>query len=263
MDDRRISRGWVSYRSRLCAAGLIALVLPSLLYAQSTATDKLAELERRFEALADEVRPSVVSIRVDRRDGSAGWQRFYTGYGTGFVLTADGLILTNEHVIEGSSSITVVLFNGSQYDARVIGADPRRDLAVLKVEADRLKPIEFGHHRDVKQGQFAIAFGNPFGTAKRDGRLAMSFGIVSSLGKNLDRWLNTTESQERYYGNLIQTLMPIHPGNSGGPLLDKEGRVIGIIVAVGNEVDEVFGFAIPITNLTRDVIDTLMRGERV
>lgn len=253
----------MTFLSSAYCALIAGLFLPGLVYGQSPGTDELEKLERRFEALADEVRPSVVSIRVDRRDGSTGWQRYYTGYGTGFVLTADGLILTNEHVTEGASSITVVLFNGSQYDARVVSADPRRDLAVLKVAAEQLKPVEFGHHDDVKQGQFAIAFGNPFGTAKRDGRLAMSFGIVSSLGKDLSHRLDDTDDQDRYYGNLIQTLMPIHPGNSGGPLFDKQGRIIGIIVAVGSEVDHVFGFAIPITDHTRDIINTLMRGERV
>jgi len=139
--------------------------------------------------------------------------------GSGFVVSGDGRIVTNEHVVEGASSITVKLWNGKTYTARVVESDPSLDLAVLKVDApdSALQPLTLADSRDVQVGDAVVAIGSPFGLSE-----TVTSGIVSAVHRQI------TATNGATITNAIQTDAAINHGNSGGPLLNAEGRVIGV-----------------------------------
>lgn len=181
--------------------------------------------------------------------------------GSGCILSADGQILTNEHVIRDTRLIQVMLWDGRELEAKVIGSDPRNDLAVLKVEAKDLPAVDLGDLRDVKPGQFVIAMGNPLGLAA-DGQAAVSFGIVSAVGRHIP---DIDRNVDRYYGNLILSTAPISIGNSGGPLFNLKGQVIGIntIVSASNAGGAQLAFAIPVHEWTRSIIAQIRLGKKI
>jgi len=173
------------------------------------------------------------------------------GLGSGVVVTKDGYILTNNHVVEGADEVKVALNSGkAEYEARVIGRDPKTDLAVLKVEADDLPVAVLGDSEYIEVGDVVLAIGNPFGIGQ-----TVTMGIISATGRatlGLD------------YEDFIQTDAAINPGNSGGALVDAQGRLIGINTAIlsrsgGNQG---IGFAVPV-NLARTVMEGLIRDGRV
>ena len=237
----------------------------------------LRELEHAFTQLADRVRASAVSIRTyalgpfigSRRDGPAGEHvRWLRSYGTGAVIRGDGQILTSAHVIEGADVIVLTLHDGREFDARLLRADQRSDLAVLEIDAQGLQPVRFSDLARVRQGQWCFVVGNPFGLSSMDGRAALTYGLVSALDRDLSSELNTEArslADQRDYGSLLQTSAAINPGNSGGPLFNLDGEVIGVVTAIESRsgVTEGVGFAIPISRETRRVIELLSRGEEV
>lgn len=170
--------------------------------------------------------------------------------GSGFIWAADGTIVTNAHVIEGASTITVNLYDQRQLKARVIGVDPDSDLAVLKVDASRLPTLPIGSSSDLLIGETVIAVGNPFGLSG-----SVTTGVVSATGRSVP-----SEQEERTYTDFIQTDASINPGNSGGPLLNIEGRVIGINVAIYAQAQNI-GFAIPVDRAKKIVEDLRRYGE--
>ncbi len=247
---------------------------PAARPAERLSIDDMVDLEATFTRIVERVGPSVVAIRVTRPlrstiggDESAeiinqGLDQPVESAGSGVVVRGDGMILTNEHVIMEAESIRVRLSDGREFEASVVGRDARSDLAVIRIPAQGLRPAELGDLRTVRRGQWAIAMGNPFGLA-RDGQASVSIGHVSATGRALQRELDPT--QQRYYGNLIQTTADINPGNSGGPLLNLNGQVIGINTAIqtrggGNEG---VGFAVPVSERTRAIIDALLVGRQV
>ncbi|MGB9668094.1 MAG: DegQ family serine endoprotease [Thermosulfidibacteraceae bacterium] len=162
--------------------------------------------------------------------------------GSGFIISPDGYIVTNNHVIEKATEIKVILIDGSEYDAKLIGADKNTDVALIKINPDKKLPIvELGDSDKLKIGEWVIAIGNPFGLS-----YTVTAGIVSGKG----RFLN-----EGPYDNFIQTDAAINPGNSGGPLVNMEGKVVGINTAIIPYAQGI-GFAIPI-NLAKFVIEQL------
>ncbi|MCP3903172.1 MAG: Do family serine endopeptidase [Planctomycetes bacterium] len=170
------------------------------------------------------------------------------GQGTGFVLRADGHIVTNHHVVKDAEDVKVRLAGGREYDATVVGADAETDLAVLRVEADDLVPVRLGDSDRVEAGQWVIAVGSPFGLEQ-----TVTAGIVSATGRS-DMGLATFE-------DFIQTDAAINPGNSGGPLVDLRGEVIGVNTAITSRSGghNGIGFAIPseiVRNVTGAIIDT-------
>jgi len=171
--------------------------------------------------------------------------------GSGVIATADGYILTNNHVVQAADEIAVALADGRQYAARLVGADPESDLAVLKVEATGLPVITFGHADALKVGDVVLAIGNPFDVGQ-----TVTMGIVSALGRT-NLGINT-------YENFIQTDAAINQGNSGGALVDVSGNLVGINTAIfsrtGGSIG--IGFAIPAT-LVRQVMNDLIRTGRV
>jgi serine protease Do len=205
--------------------------------------------------------PAVVNIQTEavmrRRSidpffGFPSRDRVYRseGLGSGFIWAADGTIVTNAHVIEGASTITVNLYDRRQLVARVIGVDPDSDLAVLKVDAARLPTLPLGRSSDLLIGETVIAVGNPFGLSG-----TVTTGVVSATGRSVP-----AQEEGRTYTDFIQTDASINPGNSGGPLLNIEGRVIGINVAIYAQAQNI-GFAIPVDRARKIVEDLRLYGE--
>lgn len=253
----------VPIATRLLLAALVLCTMAAGVRAQSGIAD-LEAIEKAFVALAQQVTPSVVAISTKNNRGAGAGdrgERKTPMVGSGVVIDADGLILSNDHVVRSGDRIYVTLASGRHYRAKIVSHDERSDLAVISIKARGLVPADFGNLAEVRVGQFALAMGNPFGSAK-DGDPSLSYGIISALGKSLRE---LEEDDKRYYGNLIQTTADINPGNSGGPLFNIRGEVIGINTAIETRsgVSEGLGYAIPISGRTRRIIDTLAGGEQV
>jgi S1-C subfamily serine protease len=199
--------------------------------------------------LVERVRPAVVNVTTDTIDTSAFGQGGGRGVGTGFVVRADGVVVTNYHVVEGAQRITVITPEpeSERFDARVIGGDAAADLAVLKIEAQGLPTIPLGSSAELRLGQQVVAIGYALAL---EGGPTVTTGIVSALGRSID--VNdpacapeVCEDGVRTYSDIIQTDAAINPGNSGGPLLNLAGEVVGINSA-GAGAAENIGFAIAI-----------------
>ena len=209
--------------------------------------------------------PAVVSINTSTapaRDPRSNdpWFRFFfgdmgnepqTGLGSGVIVSPDGYILTNNHVVEGADEIDVTLSDSRRARARVVGTDPETDLAILKVELDKLPVIVLGNSDELAVGDIVLAIGNPFGVGQ-----TVTSGIVSALGRS-QLGINTFE-------NFIQTDAAINPGNSGGALVDVNGNLLGINTAIysrsGGSLG--IGFAIPVST-ARMVLDGIVRDGKV
>ena len=233
-----------------------------------------------FVTIADKVGPAVVKIVSERVDKVRGfgfedqmpfddfWQRFFgqprerqreqdvpsQAQGTGFFLSEDGYLLTNYHIVENAVDIVVTALNGEEYKAKVIGADPRSDVALLKVEAKGLPFAVLGDSGQLKVGEWVLAIGNPYGLEH-----TVTSGIVSAKGRQLGLGGNVPE-----YQDFIQTDAAINRGNSGGPLVNMKGEVVGITSNIfspsGGNIG--LGFAIP-SNLARKVVTQLKEKGRV
>ncbi len=185
-------------------------------------------------------------------DGGARKQRVQ-GLGSGFIISKDGYILTNDHVAGNASKIVVTLTNGEKYDAKIIGTDVVSDIALLKIDGNDFPYVTLGNSDDVIIGEWSIAFGNPFGLFDINDKPTVTVGVISNVGLNL-----RSEDQRRVYRNMIQTDAAINSGNSGGPLVNALGEVIGIntIIYTPNQGSIGLGFAIPI-NKVKDLLDEL------
>ena len=175
-------------------------------------------------------------------------ERTQKGLGSGVIVSEDGLIITNNHVIAGADEIKIRLYNGDEIQAELIGADPQTDIAVLKIDAKNLPAVALGNSDRAKVGSFVLAIGSPLSETLAH---TVSFGIVSARGRSLNG-LTT-------YGDYIQTDAAINPGNSGGALIDMDGKLIGINSAIASRSggNDGIGFAIPI-NLAKRIMDDLM-----
>jgi S1-C subfamily serine protease len=209
---------------------------------EAAAAQSLAPEDQQtaIEAVAAEADPSVVTITSQGTSNLSPFSVPSTGVGSGIILTAGGLILTNAHVVAGSSSLTVETSDGQQFDASVVTSDTAADLAIIKVTATGLKPATLGDSSKLAVGQLVIAIGSPLGTFTE----TVTSGIVSGLGRSIT--VRDAGTRQRVQlKNLIQTDAAINPGNSGGPLLDASGAVIGVNSATATTAEGI-GFAIPI-----------------
>ena len=193
-------------------------------------------------AIVAAARASVVTITTENAsiDRFSPFGGSSTGIGSGLIVTSDGAILTNRHVIENATSATVTLHDGSTYTASLIEASSTTDLALIKIEAKGLAAATIGSSADLQVGQTAVAIGSPLGTLTE----SVTKGIVSALGRTITV-TDELSGRPTTLTDLIQTDAAINPGNSGGPLLDASGRVIGIDTATSTSA-EGLGFAIPI-----------------
>jgi S1-C subfamily serine protease len=208
-----------------------------------------------FRAAAKKIMPAVVSI-----DKSEAWRDMWsdrvslvnTGTGSGVIISTDGHILTNNHVVEGAATITVRLSDGRSFEAKLIGTDPRTDLAVVKVEGTGLVPAELADSSKLEVGSWVMAAGNPLGYAN-----TLSVGVVSSLNRTLQAGRGGT-----LLVDAIQTDASINSGNSGGPLTNDQGQVVGVNTAIasptGGSVG--IGFAVPINRAKLVVADLIKFG---
>ena len=201
--------------------------------------------------------PSVVhitSLGVEQDMFSANVQQVARGTGTGFVWDNAGHIVTNFHVIQGANGVRVTLADQSTFDAKLVGAFPDRDLAVLRVEApkEKLPPIAVGTSRELQVGQRVYAIGNPFGLDQ-----SLTTGIVSALNREIESF------NQRTIRGVIQTDAAINPGNSGGPLLDSAGRLIGVNAQIASTsgASAGIGFAIPVDEVNR-IVPRLIKDGR-
>ena len=196
---------------------------------------------------------SAVSINCSATSTNIFGQQTQTASsGSGFIITEDGYVVTNYHVVSGASSVQVTLYNGDTYDATVIGGDSDYDVAVLKINAAGLQPVTLGESADVNVGDTVLAIGNPLGELT----FSMSQGIVSSC----DRAINVDGTPF----NMIQVDCSINPGNSGGPLVNLYGEVVGIVSAkyssYSSTTVEGLGFAIPISDVRSIITDIMENG---
>jgi serine protease Do len=236
----------------------------------------LEETSQAFEAIAEHVTPAVVAIEAEqlesrrtptRRNIPPGMEEFFrqfeqqdqgprSGTGSGFIVTADGYILTNNHVVANADRVTVTMLDNRRFQAKVIGRDPTTDVALIKVEAKDLPTVTLGDDRSARVGQWVVAIGNPLGLD-----FTVTAGIISAKGRSQ----LALPGREAYaIQDFIQTDAAINPGNSGGPLVNIRGEVVGINAAIASStgLNAGYGFAIPIT-LAKQVMDDLREHGRV
>jgi len=242
-------------------------------------TSLLSERENIITRTVAKISPSIVGINVtevrqvnnpffnpffndpffQQFFGDQSYSQEVKGLGSGFLISADGYILTNDHVAGNAKKITVTLTDGRHFDAKVIGTDKVSDVCLIKIEENKLPFLKLGNSSDIIIGEWSIALGNPFGLFDVNDKPTVTVGVISATNMNLE------PVEDRFYLNMIQTDAAINGGNSGGPLVNSLGDVIGmntIIYSTGSGRGSIgLGFAIPINKVKRIVDELKVKGE--
>ncbi len=250
------------------AALLAALAAPAA--AQQRAQRVAAERHSTISVAAARVAPSVVSVNVVGRERAVpsdffsqfmypgGYVQRVEGLGSGFLVSSDGLVITNQHVVAGADSIVVTLRDGRDFQARLLGEDARTDIAVVKIEGTGFPVAPTGRSADLAIGDWVVAIGNPYGYVLGNSEPSVTAGVVSALRRSV----LPSDDQAGLYVDMIQTDAAINPGNSGGPLINSDGEVVGvnsfILTQSGGNVG--LGFAIPIERALRIARDLRAYG---
>ncbi len=235
----------------------------------SQATD--ASRRTAIVTAAERVAPAVVSVNVVRRQRQQAndlWdffsvprdaERTVQGLGSGFLMPPGGLVITNQHVVDGAEQIVVTTRDGNDYPARLLGEDPLTDIAVLRIDGADLPTVPIGSSRDLMIGEWVVAIGNPFGYLLGNSEPTVTAGVVSGVERNLI----PSGAQPGIYVGMIQTDAAINPGNSGGPLVNSLGEVVGVNSSIlsASGGSEGIGFAIPIERALRVARELSEHGE--
>src|SRR3954471_15118629 len=265
---RLLSMRWLLAVATIACQG--ASSAPSSAQSRAATTDAVSSSRQTAitQAVA-RVAPSVVTVQpqvieqvpadvYEQFFGGRSGQRTAAGLGSGFIVRADGAILTNAHVVAGATRISVAMKDGTTYPARLIGSDETNDLAVLKIDARNLPVAPLGSSSDLMIGEWTIAIGNPYGFLLANSEPSVTVGVVGGVGRNL-----AAQSEGAgVYVDMVQTDASINPGNSGGPLVNAAGEVIGVNSSIfspsGGSIG--LGFAIPINRARRVADDLLAHG---
>jgi serine protease Do len=241
-------------RLNLIPGGLSQIANPEGIAEAAQTDERLPDAEafdaysRTVAGVAERLGPSVAHLAVARRTRRGRRE----GGGSGVAITPDGYMLTSAHVVAGNAGLRASFSDGRELGAKVVGADPLSDLALVQAEANDLEPAGLGDADSLKVGQLVVAIGSPMGLAG-----TVTAGVVSALGRSLP---TSTGSAGRLVENVIQTDAALNPGNSGGALADGLGRVVGVNTAVAGIG---LGLAVPINEATRKIISALMSEGRV
>lgn len=254
---------------------LVLVILPgvSVVWAED-ALDVLRQTSRAFTEVAKKAVPAVVSVQTETsvitgsgqrrrsfeeeffelfgfgaRQRTPHQQKYIIGQGSGFIVSTDGYIMTNNHVVGNADKITVNLNDGRSFDAKIVGSDPRTDVAIIKIESENLPMVELGDSDRLEIGEWVIAVGNPFGLTA-----TVTVGVVSAKGRS-----GFGVIERGGYEDFIQTDAAINPGNSGGPLLDLDGKVVGINTFIYSQSGGYMGigFAVPV-NMAKSIKNQLL-----
>lgn len=266
--------------TRWIAAVLLAASLQQVLVADDLDRSRRTAITRAVERCS----PAVVGISVTEiREqvyrnpfgggfGDPFFERFFGprqyreqykvhGVGSGFLISDDGYVVTNDHVAGNASKVVVTLTNGEKYDAEVVGSDPVSDVALLKITGNNLPFLDLANSDDVLVGEWAIAFGNPFGLFDNNAKPTVTVGVISNVGVNFTQADHSGD--ERVYRGMLQTDAAISSGNSGGPLVNALGQVVGVNTVIYSTATDRrgsgsigIGFAIPI-NRVREIVERL------
>ena len=237
--------------------------------AQSTSVD--ASRRTAIVQAAGRVAPAVVNVSVITREEArpqSVWESFFMppggqrramGFGSGVIVRADGVILTNDHVVRNAEQIKVTLPDGRDFDAELVGTDQVADIAVLRIRGENLPVAPVGTAEGLLIGEWAVAIGNPFANYFSDAEPTVTAGVISAVGRNIV----PSSEEEGFYLGMIQTDASINPGNSGGPLVNALGEIVGINASIFSRSggSEGTGFAIPIDRALRIAADLLAHGE--
>ncbi|MEI6040589.1 MAG: trypsin-like peptidase domain-containing protein, partial [Candidatus Berkelbacteria bacterium] len=233
----------------------LGINLQNLNISQVTTNKLVLEESSKVIDAAKKVTPAVVSIstskNVQNLFGQVGLEQ---GGGTGFIITNDGLIVTNKHVAQAGDNLKVLTADGKNYDAKVVALDPTNDLAILKIEATGLPVVEMSDSDSIQIGQWVIAIGNALGELQN----TVTVGVISARERQLTAGAGASAEQ---LSNLFQTDAAINSGNSGGPLVNLAGQVVGINTAVAGNAQGI-GFAIPV-NQVKQAIDSYKKTGKI
>jgi serine protease Do len=267
---RDLSARWRDVKQRV--SGLCVTIALLAAQAPAAAQDVARTRQTAIVTAAARLAPAVVSVNVLRRERAEpqdpfdlffrprGVEQVVEGYGSGFIVSPDGVVITNQHVTQGAEQIVVTTREGKDFPAKILGEDPLTDIAVLKVDGTALPTAPLGRSTDLMIGEWVVAVGNPFAYLLGNTEPTVTAGVVSAVGRNL----LPSEGQSGIYVGMIQTDAAINPGNSGGPLANALGEVVGVNSSIfsssGGSVG--IGFAIPIERALR-VADELRRFGKV